>query len=174
MEELILVDEDDFEIGFGEKVACHVGLGKLHRAFSVFIFNSKGELLIQRRAHEKMLWGGFWSNSCCSHPRRGEEIEDAAARRIVEELGIACSLRYVYKFRYNAGFENIGSEREVCSVFVGLCDNEPIVDMDEISDFRWVRISELFYDVSENAGKYTPWFLEELEELKKRGCLDFG
>lgn len=169
MEELILVDEEDCEIGFCEKVACHVDLGKLHRAFSVFIFNSKGELLIQKRAEGKMLWPGFWSNSCCSHPRRGEEIENAASRRIVEELGIACGLRYVYKFRYMAQFEDEGSEREICSVFVGKCDDDVVVDSEEISDFCWIGVNELFRDVFSNPEKYTSWFLKELEELKKKG-----
>ncbi len=169
MEELILVDESDYEVGWCEKVECHLGWGKLHRAFSVFIFNSKGELLIQRRAEGKMLWPGFWSNSCCSHPRRGEDIENAAARRIVEELGVACSLRYVYKFKYAASFEDMGSEREVCSVFVGRCDDEVAVDVDEISEFCWIKIDDLLKDVSLNSGKYTPWFLKELEELKKMG-----
>ena len=168
MEELILVNEDDSEVGFCDKVACHVGSGKLHRAFSVFIFNSKGELLIQRRAEGKMLWPGFWSNSCCSHPRRGEDIEDAAARRTVEELGIACSLRYICKFRYAANFEDVGSECEVCSVFVGRCDDEIVVDSDEISDFCWIGKADLLDDVFSNSEKYTPWFLKELEELKKR------
>lgn len=168
-DDLILVDEEDCEVGFMEKVACHVGWGKLHRAFSVFIFNSKDELLIQKRAEGKMLWGGFWSNSCCSHPRKGEAIEDAASRRIVEELGIACGLRYVYKFRYAAGFEDVGSEKEVCSVFVGWCDDEPVLDLDEVSEFRWISSEDLFREVLEDCDRFTPWFLQEIEELKKKG-----
>jgi len=169
MEELILVDNNDCEIGFKEKFACHLGSGFLHRAFSVFIFNSKGEVLIQKRASEKMLWPGFWSNSCCSHPRKGESIEDAASRRIVEELGIACSLRFVYKFFYSANFKQEGSEREVCSVFIGVCDDEVVVDDKEIDDFCWINVDTLFRDVLLNSYKYTPWFLLELEELRKRG-----
>lgn len=168
MEELILVDENDSEIGFEEKIACHLGSGMLHRAFSVFIFNTKGELLIQKRADEKMLWPGFWSNSCCSHPRRDEDIMDAAARRIVEELGIACSLNFIYKFNYAASFEDIGSEREACHVFSGICDDEIVANDDEISDFRWIRICDLLEDASANPQKYTPWFLKELAELRKR------
>ncbi len=169
IDELILVDENDFEVGFKEKFACHVGTGVLHRAFSIFIFNSKGELLIHKRADEKMLWPRFWSNSCCSHPRRNESVEDATSRRIVEELGIACSLRYVYKFKYAAHFEDIGSEREICLVFIGRCDDEVVVDDEEISDFCWIEIDDLLQDISLNSGKYTPWFRLELEELKKRG-----
>jgi isopentenyl-diphosphate delta-isomerase len=177
MDELILVDGDDCEIGHKEKVACHIGDGILHRAFSVFIFNSNGELLIQKRAKGKMLWGGFWSNSCCSHPRRGEDIMDAASRRLSEELGISCGLRYIYKFMYSAvfqksdsgEFENVGSEREVCSVFIGECSDRVVFDDDEISEIKWVGVSDLIEDVSLNKGKYTPWFLKEIEELRKRG-----
>ncbi len=170
-DDLILVDGGDCEVGFCEKVACHVGQGKLHRAFSIHIFNSRGELLIHRRAEEKLLWGGFWSNSCCSHPRRGEDLEDAAARRIVEELGIACSLRRIYKFRYAEEFEDVGWEREVCSVFVGRCDDEPVADPDEISEVRWIGVLELLEDVEVYPEKYTPWFKMELMELRRRNLL---
>lgn len=165
-----MVDEDDVEIGFKEKVACHVGRGFLHRAFSVFILNSKGELLIQKRADGKMLWPGFWSNSCCSHPRRGEEIENAVARRLVEECGIACSVRYVYKFCYSARFDD-DSENEVCSVFVGRCDDEIVVDYDEISDFKWISISDLLGDIGVHPNDYTPWFKMEIQELRRRNLI---
>lgn len=167
-DDLILVDEEDCEVGFCDKVACHVGKGKLHRAFSIFIFNSRNELLIQKRAEGKMLWGGFWSNSCCSHPRRGESLENAAARRIVEELGIACGLRRVYKFLYSAEFGNEGSEREVCSVFVGRCDDEPVLNFDEVEEFRWVDVEELLREVLVSPELYTPWFKMELAELRRR------
>ena len=169
IDELILVDEEDSEVGFLDKISCHLGFGVLHRAFSVFIFNSKGELLLQRRAEGKMLWPGFWSNSCCSHPRRGESIEDAASRRIVEELGIACCLRYVYKFRYSALFDSVGSECEVCSVFIGRCDDEVVVDDAEVSEFCWMGVDDLIRDVSLNPDRYTPWFRLEIEKLRKLG-----
>jgi len=172
LDDLILVDENDCEVGFREKFSCHVGFGVLHRAFSIFIFNGRGELLIQQRARGKMLWPGFWSNSCCSHPRRGEEIENAVARRLVEECGIACGLRYVYKFKYSAQFNKAGSENEVCSVFVGRCDDEVVVDPDEVESFRWVKIEDLLRDILENPEKYTPWFKMEIEELKKRNLLE--
>jgi len=170
-DDLILVDEADCEVGFCEKIACHVGMGKLHRAFSVHIFNSRGELLIHRRAMEKMLWGGFWTNSCCSHPRRGESLENGVARRVVEELGIACSLKCIYKFRYAERFEEVGSEREVCSVFVGTCDDEPVVDPEEIIEVKWIGCEELLEDIGINPEKYTPWFKLELEELGRRNLL---
>ena len=169
-DDLILVDMDDVEIGFKEKVACHVGRGFLHRAFSVFIFNSNGELLIQKRAAGKMLWPGFWSNSCCSHPRRGEDIENAVARRLVEECGIACDVEYAYKFCYSAEFDG-GSENEVCSVFIGRCDDKVVVDCDEISEFKWIGISDLLEDIETRTNDYTPWFKMEIEGLRKRNLI---
>ena len=105
---LILVDENDKETGSCEKVDCHVGQGKLHRAFSVFLFNPEGKILLQQRSQNKMLWGGYWANSCCSHPRHGENTDDAAIRRIQEELGVNCELQYLYKFVYHAEFGEIG------------------------------------------------------------------
>ena len=97
---LILVDREDNELGFSSKAACHSGTGLLHRAFSVFIFNSSGQVLLQQRSEQKDLWNLYWSNSCCSHPRKGEQIENAAHRRMVEELSIDCELHYLYKFFY--------------------------------------------------------------------------
>lgn len=167
-DELILVDEEDFEVGSCEKFACHLGEGKLHRAFSVWIANCRGEVLITRRANCKMLWGGFWSNACCSHPRVGETLENAAARRMVEELGIACGLRFVYKFMYSAAFEDVGSEREVCSVFVGVCNDLPGCDIDEISEYRFIGIEDLAREVADFPKRFTPWFLREFEELRRR------
>ncbi len=100
---LILVDQEDNTVGFLDKAACHDGKGLLHRAFSVFILNSQGEILLQKRSLEKRLWGGFWSNSCCSHPRKGERVVDAAKRRCQEELGIKVDLKFLYKFSYEGG-----------------------------------------------------------------------
>lgn len=96
---LILVDEQDREIGHGSKAACHDGEGVLHRAFSLFIFNEAGELLLQQRSAQKRLWPMFWSNSCCSHPRQGETMEQAVHRRLEQELGMTSALQYLYKFR---------------------------------------------------------------------------
>ena len=98
---LILVDQDDNTVGFLDKAACHDGKGVLHRAFSVFLLNSQGEILLQRRSLGKRLWGGFWSNSCCSHPRRGESVADAAKRRCQEELGIKVELQFLYNWIKN-------------------------------------------------------------------------
>ncbi len=118
-EPLILVDEADREVGYLSKERCHEGRGVLHRAFSLLIFNDRGELLLQRRAAAKRLWPHYWSNSCCSHPRRTESMETAIHRRLHEELGLACPLRFLFKFQYQAQFDNVGAEHELCSVFIG-------------------------------------------------------
>ncbi|MFW6093307.1 MAG: isopentenyl-diphosphate Delta-isomerase, partial [Pseudomonadota bacterium] len=118
-EPLILVNSDDVEVGQLDKAACHDGSGVLHRAFSLFIFNPAGELLMQRRAPGKRLWPAFWSNSCCSHPRAGEAMDEAVARRLREELSLQAALRFVYKFEYVAHYQDLGTEHELCWVYVG-------------------------------------------------------
>ena len=119
-EALILVDEADREVGHLSKAQCHDGQGVLHRAFSLLIFNGEGELLLQQRAASKRLWPLYWSNSCCSHPRRAESMETAIHRRLHEELGLRCPLQFLFKFQYQAQFESAGSEQELCSeVFIG-------------------------------------------------------
>ena len=116
-EELILVDRDDNEIGHLSKALCHDRGGVLHRAFSLFLFNDSGELLLQKRGESKRLWPGFWSNSCCSHPRRGESMQTATLRRLSDELNIETSLEHVYQFCYTADFGDAGSENELCHVY---------------------------------------------------------
>ncbi|HRH82726.1 MAG TPA: isopentenyl-diphosphate Delta-isomerase, partial [Bacteroidia bacterium] len=123
MEFVILVDEQDREIGEAEKMQTHK-LGLLHRAFSVLIYNTKGEMLLQQRAETKYHSGGLWSNACCGHPRPGEKIEDAARRRLKEELGFNCSLKFSFKFIYKASFENSLKEHELDHVFTGIYDSE--------------------------------------------------
>ena len=136
---LILVDEEDREVGSCEKVDCHIGDGKLHRAFSVFLFNPNGELLIQQRSEQKMLWPLIWANSCCSHPRLGEDTFDAAHRRIREELGVSCELQYLYKFVYHASYGTTGSEHENCWVFAGHFDGNLDINPDEIAGLAFYR-----------------------------------
>jgi len=169
---LILVDADDNEIGSCEKVDCHLGDGQLHRAFSVFLFNPDGELLIQQRAANKMLWGGYWANSCCSHPRVGEDTLTAAHRRIHEELGVACELRYLYKFVYQARFGDIGSEHENCWVFAGHFDGEVNINPDEISDWRFIKPAELTRDIASNGDAYTPWLKLEWQQITEKYLAD--
>ena len=138
---LILVDEDDREVGFLSKGECHDGDGVLHRAFSIFIFNAAGELLLQRRSAEKRLWPLFWSNTCCSHPRRGETMEEATSRRLAQELGMESSLRHLFTFQYQARYLDLGSEHEVCWVFAGRSDDPPQANIHEIADIRWIAPS---------------------------------
>lgn len=163
---LILVDPGDHVLGYAEKMACHVGEGVLHRAFSIFIFNSKKELLLQKRAEEKPLWPGFWSNSVCSHPRKGETVAEAADRRIVEEIGISARLTYLFKFQYQARFGDVGSENELCSVFYGFSDDVVTVDPAEIAEYRYVSVDDLNRDLEVNQGMYTPWFKIEWRRIR--------
>jgi isopentenyl-diphosphate delta-isomerase len=167
-EELILVDDQDRETGFGSKADCHDGEGLLHRAFSVFLFNGQGEVLLQQRAAGKRLWPMFWSNSCCSHPRRGESIEDAAVRRLEQELGVRAELRYLYKFMYHARFGQAGSERELCSVFVGRSDDAVVANGTEVNACRWMTPGALDADLERNPGRYTPWFKLEWPRVRDR------
>ncbi len=165
-EELILVNEKDEIIGYETKAKCHEGEGLLHRAFSIFIFNSKNELLIQKRSNKKLLWHDYWSNSCCSHPRKGETMEIATQRRLFEELGLENPLKFEFKFQYQDKFKNIGSERELCYVFTGYNDKLPIINQDEISDWRYINKQELLSQINKKTDMFTPWFLLELEKLK--------
>jgi isopentenyl-diphosphate delta-isomerase len=170
---LILVDEHDREIGHLDKAACHDGEGVLHRAFSLFVFNRNGELLLQQRSPGKRLWPLYWSNSCCSHPRRGETMEAAVRRRLLQELGMTADLRHLYTFSYHARFGETGSERELCWVWFGLSDDAVSPNPHEIADCRWVTPEELDLEIAERPGDFTPWFVLEWprvrDELRSRG-----
>src|SRR5277367_1123799 len=159
---LILVDEADRKLGHLSKDLCHEGQGVLHRAFSLLIFNGSGELLIQQRAPLKRLWPLYCSNSCCSHPRRTESMEAATHRRLYEELGIRCKLQFLFKFQYQAQFDATGAEHELCSVFIGRC-NEPLeINRHEILDWRWIRPEVLQADkAGGETAKYRRWFMLE-------------
>ena len=159
---LILVDAADRIVGRLSKASCHEGNGVLHRAFSLLIFNPAGELLIQQRSASKRLWPLYWSNSCCSHPRTGEDMEAATLRRLREELGISCPLQFLFKFQYQAQFDATGSEHELCSVFIGSCSDPIAADPNEISAWRWVDPDQLQSQLRSPAGvKFTPWFTME-------------
>ena len=165
-EELILVDRDDNETGYLSKADAHDGDGFLHRAFSVFLFNDDGELLLQQRASGKRLWPGFWSNTCCSHPRRGESIEVATERRLDDELNIRATLRFVYKFVYQAPYGDEGSEHELCHVFLGRVEDEPRPNSSEIEATRFIAADALDTELEEHPQRFTPWFKLEWEALK--------
>ena len=164
-ESLILVDEADREVGYMSKTRCHEGGGVLHRAFSLLIFNGHGELLLQRRSARKPLWPHYWSNSCCSHPRRAEAMDAAIHRRLREELGLACPLHFLFKFQYQAQFDNVGAEHELCSVFIGRSTGQVLIDHDEISDWRWVSPERLTTELGTGAESFTPWFAMEWERI---------
>ena len=156
-EKVILVDKNDNQVGLMPKLEAHKK-GVLHRAFSIFIFNSKYELLLQKRASSKYHSGGLWTNTCCSHPREGEDTLDAANRRLDEEMGIKTSLRKVYNFIYKAELDNQLTEHEFDHVFYGVCDNDPILNKDEAEDFKWVDMETLNNDIMKNEDNYTVWF----------------
>ena len=166
-EELILVDVKDNEIGYRSKADCHNGGGMLHRAFSLFLFNEQGELLLQRRGSGKRLWPGYWSNSCCSHPRRGETLPIATLRRLRDELNIAAELEYVYRFCYQAEFGEDGSENELCHVFLGRIEGEIRPNDSEIESIRFVSADKLTAEFDEHPQRFTPWFKKEWQTLKK-------
>jgi isopentenyl-diphosphate Delta-isomerase len=165
-ESLILVDAADREVGHMSKARCHEGKGVLHRAFSLLIFNDRGELLLQRRSAAKRLWPHYWSNSCCSHPRRTETMEQATHRRLYEELGLTCPLHFLFKFEYQAQFDNAGAEHELCSVFIGRSSGGLRIDRNEIADWRWVSPEGLTAEMrGEGALRFTPWFTLEWERI---------
>lgn len=166
-ESLILVDDQDREVGFASKQYCHEGDGVLHRAFSAFLFNGKGELLLQQRSELKPLWPLYWSNTCCSHPREGETIEAAVQRRIREELGLQCDTQFLYKFSYHARYEDVGSEREYCSVYAGYHQDVPSIHPEEIAAIRHVSPDALTAEMEQNPDTFTPWFKMEWARIRK-------
>jgi len=162
---LILVDEHDRERGSATKAECHRGHGLLHRAFSVFLQNPRGDILLQQRGPQKPLWPGFWSNSCCSHPRPGETVEAAAQRRVREELGVDCELTFLYKFKYQAAFGKIGAEHEYCWVFLGWTSAEIVADPEEIAAWEYVRPEEITRLLAADGARFTPWMKMEWQRI---------
>jgi isopentenyl-diphosphate delta-isomerase len=157
MEYVVLVDEQDKETGKMEKLQAHVE-GRLHRAISVFIFNSKNELLLQQRAAEKYHSALLWTNTCCSHPRPGEHTFDAANRRLMEEMGIACDLSESFDFIYNASVENGLTEHEYDHVFTGSTDAVPAPDSSEVASWRYIGLEALHNEMQQSPGNFTVWF----------------
>jgi len=171
MTQVILVDKHDQIIGQAEKTKAHLDKGQLHRAISVLLFNSKGELLIQQRSSHKMLWPGFWANTCCSHPVSNESYLQAAERRLKQEFGIQAKLKFHHQFIYQAQYQNIGSEYELCHVFIGISDQTPKPDKQEITTWKYINLKDLKKDMSNNPEKYTPWFKSELKTIKSSDIL---
>jgi isopentenyl-diphosphate Delta-isomerase len=163
MEHVILVDEHDREVGTMEKMEAH-RKGVLHRAFSVLIFNSKGELLLQKRALTKYHSGGLWTNTCCSHPLPGESIPEAAQRKLKQEMGIACPLTFSHKFIYQVRLDNQLIEHECDSVLIGHYDGAPAINRLEAEDWKYVSMDEVKTDALKNPEKYTYWFRLMLQQ----------
>ena len=154
---VVLVDQDDQKLGLMEKQQAHVA-GLLHRAFSVFVFNSNGELMIQQRAASKYHSPTLWTNTCCSHPRYNETYEQAAHRRLQEEMGFDCDLEFKFSFIYKAHLENDLTEHELDHVFIGTFDDEPNLNPEEVMAYRWVELDDLKKDMEKNPQNYTAWF----------------
>jgi len=166
-EKLILVDSENNVRGYKDKVDCHMGDGDLHRAFSIFIFNDAQELLLQQRSREKMLWPLIWSNSCCSHPRKGEDFEQATHRRLKEELGIDTELKYLFRFEYQAKYLDVGSENELCSVYIGKSNDHVQVNPTEIAAWKYIPIDKINGEFEANPAIYSPWFKMEWARITK-------
>jgi isopentenyl-diphosphate delta-isomerase len=164
---LILVDTDDQETGSLGKVECHDGDGILHRAFSVFLFNDRGELLLQQRSADKRLWPMYWTNTCCSHPRQGESMQVATERRLQQELNTASTLEFIYKFEYQARFGNLGSENELCWVYLGRIEREATANDAEIAALRYADTKTLQAEIASNPDDFTPWFKMEWQRLNE-------
>ena len=163
---LILVDENDQIVGHQDKASSHDDQGILHRAFSVFIFNEAGEVLLQQRTKQKRLWPEIWANTCCSHPRKNEETNAAANRRLLEEVGFETELTFLYKFEYHATYQDKGSEHELCSVFVGISNDTPQDNSNEIAQTRYLKPEEVDALLKENPEDYSPWLHLEWAELR--------
>ena len=164
---LILVDTHDQETGSLGKVECHDGDGILHRAFSVFLFNDRGELLLQQRSAVKRLWPMYWTNTCCSHPRRGESMQVATERRLQQELNTASTLEFIYKFEYQARFGNLGSENELCWVHLGRVEREATANDAEIAALLYADTNTLQAEIASNPDDFTPWFKMEWQRLNE-------
>jgi isopentenyl-diphosphate delta-isomerase len=172
VEQIIVVDEDDNVIGEEDKEKCHDGAGILHRAFLSMVFNRSGELLLTRRSMAKRLWPGYWDGTVASHLLKGEDYEQASRRRLRQEIGLAADhVRYLFKFRYNVRYKNIGSENEICAVTVvdGVDDSRIAPDRNEISDVRTVAIQDLRNEVRANRTDFTPWLILALGYAEKPG-----
>jgi isopentenyl-diphosphate delta-isomerase len=153
---VILVDENNNQIGFEEKILAHKK-NLLHRAFSIFIFNDSFEILLQKRAPNKYHSGNLWTNTCCSHPLENLSLVESAKKRLVEEMGIKANLNEVFSFIYQAEFDNGLFEYEYDHVLFGISNNKPILNPDEAIDYKWIKISDLKAQIEKNPGNFTVW-----------------
>lgn len=163
--DVILVNSSDEILGFIEKLEAH-RLGLLHRAISVVVLNSKGELLLQKRAQNKYHSPGLWTNTCCSHPFPGEETKHAAHRRLKEEMGLSANLEFLFKFKYKTRFPNNLIEHELDHVFLCHTDEEPSLNPEEAVDWKYMSLSSVKSDIRRNPHHYTYWFKLIVERLQ--------
>jgi isopentenyl-diphosphate Delta-isomerase len=169
-EHVIIVDPNDTAIGVKDKQNAHVD-GTLHRAFSVFVFDSARRMLLQRRAITKYHSGGLWSNTCCSHPRPGESTAVAAQRRLFEEMGFHCPIETAFSFVYRADVGGGLIEHEYDHVFIGHFDGDPAPTPAEVEAWRWVDVPTLQREVRQQPGRFTYWFRVAFDELVARGVV---
>ena len=167
-ERIIAVEADDRIVGYPNKLEAHLGDGTLHRAFSILLFNDSEQVLLQKRSQNKLLWPGFWSNTCCSHPRKGESLEQAVHRRIKEEMGCEADLYFIYRFTYHATYLDVGAEHEICSVYVGKPQGSISPNREEIDAHQWINFEDLDEWLDSSPEVFTPWF--KLEWRKLRGA----
>ena len=165
-EYVVLVNENDNQIGIMEKMAAHI-VPRLHRAFSIFIFNSQGEMLLQQRALTKYHSPGLWTNACCSHPRNGESLEQATARRLKEEMGLSCDMHEVFTFIYKAPVGLGLVEHEYDHVFFGQSDDVPVINPDEVASYKYMSLDDIAADMKAHPECYTEWFKISFEEVRK-------
>ncbi|MFT5883973.1 MAG: isopentenyl-diphosphate delta-isomerase [Arcticibacterium sp.] len=161
---IALVNEADEIIGYDEKLKVHL-LGLLHRAFSVLIFNRNGEMLIHQRAFGKYHSPGLWTNACCGHPNEGDTMQEAARRRLGEEMGFDCDLEYKFTFKYHAEFDNGLTEHEIDHVFYGEYNDVFVANPEEVADFKWMKVSEIREDIKTDPESYSVWFREILDRI---------
>ncbi len=172
MERIVVVDEDDNVIGEEDKEKCHDGNGILHRAFLSIVVDGAGKVLLTRRSGAKRLWPGYWDGTVASHTLWGEDYEQASRRRLKQEIGLAVDdIRYLFKFRYQVRYKDIGSENEICAVTLASCVTDEMIypDSREISEIRTAGLDELMSDIRTREDDFTPWFILALQHIEKEG-----
>lgn len=164
-EQILVVNENDEIVGLDSKENCHSGNGILHRAITIFIINKKNEILLCKRRILKKLWSDFWDTSCSTHVRQDETYEQAGERRLKEELGFSCKLKFVSKFQYQAKFQNIGSENEICALLIGNYTGDVDPNTDEVSNYKWVSVEQLKNEI--NNTDISPWLKIAFEKYSE-------
>ena len=165
-ERIIAVEPDDRIVGYPNKLDAHLGAGTLHRAFSILLFNDSKQVLLQKRSRNKLLWPGFWSNTCCSHPRKGESLDQAVHRRIEEEMGCEADLYFIYRFTYHATYMDVGAEHEICSVYAGKPRGNISPNREEVDAHQWINFEDLDEWVDSSPEVFTPWFKLEWNKVR--------